>query len=401
MPCRTSFLMVASLAALVTRPSGGSAQTPRPSADGAAASPTVTSRGEAPAATLRPTVDLTLEIRRQMPDYAEWVPTITLGVPEAVTFRWSRLSSAGDQVQRTGGPVSTALTRAQWQLSLAESPATTVSFLGTGRSPLWTSYGAVSVPAIGSSSQFAIPTGSFPAKPPAGVAWARVVLSTGTLLRASPWLRIAFVEPARTVLFDEPLNQCRETPDGYYRLPFGAGGHWKLMKGNWDEPKYGHNKGNSSGLQAYAFDFAYDSDADGEEEVGQPVLAARRGRVHALVETESGNSWGDGNPAGYEGVGNFLVIRHPDGTFGTYWHLTRNSIAVSVGQVVERGQPLAKVGNTGNSSTPHLHFDVRTNWSLAYPGERIEFPSVLVRFQDDDNTCWIPRVGDSFSSNNR
>ena len=391
MPCRTTFLMVAALAALMSRPGGGSAQAPRPSADGASTSPTATSRGDASGTTLRSVVDLTLEIRRQMPDYADWVPTITLGVPEAVTFRWSRPTSSATRVAA----------QAQWQLSLAASPATTVSFLGTGRLPLWTSYGAVSVPAIGSSSQFTIPAGSFPAKPPAGVAWARVVLTTGTLLHASPWLRIAFVEPAGTVLFDEALNRCRETPDGYYRLPFGPGAHWKLMKGNWDEPKYGHNKGNSSGLQAYAFDFAYDADADGLEEVGQPVLAARRGRVHALVETETGNSSGDGNPVGYDGVGNFLVIQHPDGTFGTYWHMPRNSIVVSVGQVVERGQMLAKVGNTGNSSTPHLHFDVRTNWSLAYPGERIEFPSVMIRFQDENNTCWIPRVGDSFGSNNR
>lgn len=106
-------------------------------------------------------------------------------------------------------------------------------------------------------------------------------------------------------------------------------------------------------------------------------------------------------PTGYGGVGNFVVIEHDDGTFSAYWHNRKNTTAVSVGERVGRGQLLALSGNTGNSSEPHLHWDVRVDWHLAYPAEFVEFPSKLVKVQDENHTCWRPREGDTYESNNQ
>ncbi|MEU3843051.1 M23 family metallopeptidase [Streptomyces sp. NPDC028635] len=82
--------------------------------------------------------------------------------------------------------------------------------------------------------------------------------------------------------------------------------------------------------------------------LGTNVVAAHGGTV-----VKAGpNGAGDG-PA----YGNAIVIRHGNGTYSQYAHLSR--IDVKIGQVVATGQHIAKSGNTGNSSGPHLHFEIR------------------------------------------
>ncbi|MFJ8941235.1 M23 family metallopeptidase [Streptomyces sp. NPDC102365] len=82
---------------------------------------------------------------------------------------------------------------------------------------------------------------------------------------------------------------------------------------------------------------------------GTQVVAAHGGTV---VKT-GGNGAGDG-PA----YGNAVVIKHGNGTYSQYAHLSR--VDVKPGQVVKTGQRIARSGNTGNSSGPHLHFEIRT-----------------------------------------
>ncbi|WP_172386056.1 M23 family metallopeptidase [Streptomyces sp. MNP-20] len=76
--------------------------------------------------------------------------------------------------------------------------------------------------------------------------------------------------------------------------------------------------------------------------------------VHAGTVVKAGpNGAGDG-PA----YGNAVVIKHANGTYSQYAHLSR--VEVRVGQAVTGGQRIALSGNTGNSSGPHLHFEIRT-----------------------------------------
>jgi len=82
---------------------------------------------------------------------------------------------------------------------------------------------------------------------------------------------------------------------------------------------------------------------------GTQVVAAHGG----TVVKAGGNGAGDG--AAY---GNAVVIKHGNGTYSQYAHLSR--VSVKVGQVVATGQRIALSGNTGNSSGPHLHFEIRT-----------------------------------------
>ncbi|MFD0149969.1 M23 family metallopeptidase [Streptomyces sp. NPDC055721] len=64
--------------------------------------------------------------------------------------------------------------------------------------------------------------------------------------------------------------------------------------------------------------------------------------------------------AGWSGAyGNEVVIQHADGNYSQYAHLS--SLSVSSGQTVSGGQQLGLSGSTGNSTGPHLHFEIRTS----------------------------------------
>ncbi|MCF2533107.1 transglycosylase family protein [Yinghuangia sp. KLBMP8922] len=63
--------------------------------------------------------------------------------------------------------------------------------------------------------------------------------------------------------------------------------------------------------------------------------------------------------AGWGGAyGNEVVIKHADGKYSQYGHMSK--ISVSVGQKVSAGTQVGLVGSTGNSTGPHLHFEIRT-----------------------------------------
>ncbi|MFD7874366.1 M23 family metallopeptidase [Streptomyces sp. NPDC059766] len=82
---------------------------------------------------------------------------------------------------------------------------------------------------------------------------------------------------------------------------------------------------------------------------GTNVVAASGGTV---VKAGGGGA-GDGSA-----YGNAIVIKHANGLYSQYAHLSR--VDVRIGQYVGAGQHIALSGNTGNSSGPHLHFEIRT-----------------------------------------
>ena len=87
---------------------------------------------------------------------------------------------------------------------------------------------------------------------------------------------------------------------------------------------------------------------------GTPVIASKSGRVEVVQRSSSG-------------YGNMVLINHGDGYKTRYAHMIKGSIKVSVGDYVEAGQTIGKVGSTGNSSGPHLHFEVIVNGETRNP----------------------------------
>lgn len=76
--------------------------------------------------------------------------------------------------------------------------------------------------------------------------------------------------------------------------------------------------------------------------------------VSAGTVVKAGPNGGGDGPA----YGNAIVIKHANNTYSQYAHLSK--IQVKTGQKVSKGQQIALSGNTGNSSGPHLHFEIRT-----------------------------------------
>ena len=65
------------------------------------------------------------------------------------------------------------------------------------------------------------------------------------------------------------------------------------------------------------------------------------------------------------GYGNLVVLDHGGGIATAYGH--QSSLAVGGGQQVAQGQTIGYVGNTGNSTGPHLHFETRVNGTAVNP----------------------------------
>jgi hypothetical protein len=73
-------------------------------------------------------------------------------------------------------------------------------------------------------------------------------------------------------------------------------------------------------------------------------------------------------------AGNHVVIDMGEGNFALYAHLQTGTVAVKVGDRVEAGAVIARLGSTGNSDAPHLHFHVMDGpWPLAASGLPYEF----------------------------
>lgn len=94
-------------------------------------------------------------------------------------------------------------------------------------------------------------------------------------------------------------------------------------------------------------------DISGNGVYGKPVVAADGGRV---VETNYG--WGGG-------FGNYIIVDHGGGYRTLYAHLS--AINVKLGQAVSKGQTIGRVGSSGNSTGPHLHFEIRINGRSVNP----------------------------------
>jgi MYXO-CTERM domain-containing protein len=123
------------------------------------------------------------------------------------------------------------------------------------------------------------------------------------------------------------------------------------------------NGGQSShtGLARYAWDFGMP--------LGTEILAAHGGTVSSMkMDSRHG-----GCSNVYANDANYVLIDHHDGTAGLYLHVEGSSSRLQVGDPVATGDVIARVGQTGFSCGPHLHFQVQeicgSWWCQSVPAE--------------------------------
>jgi murein DD-endopeptidase MepM/ murein hydrolase activator NlpD len=176
---------------------------------------------------------------------------------------------------------------------------------------------------------------------------------------------LAQIDPAaryrRVLDFHAQFGDPRARPAPYvYALPYPQGLAFSVLQGF-------HGAFSHRGNNEYAVDFNCP--------VATPVVAARPGVVVAI----NASAQGSGTSPEFldDRRSNFVIVRHADGTLGEYMHLSPSGVEVRPGQIVRRGQELALSGNTGFSSTPHLHFQVMTGASDGIAKQSFPFELAL------------------------
>ena len=104
----------------------------------------------------------------------------------------------------------------------------------------------------------------------------------------------------------------------------------------------------------YAYFPAY---SDGSPHHGVDMCVSGGTYGKNIVAAQSGKAMTVGY--GHWSMGNYIILDHGNGLFTAYYHCSQ--ILISQGQTVKQGQVIAKAGQTGNATGPHLHFEVRTN----------------------------------------
>ena len=180
-----------------------------------------------------------------------------------------------------------------------------------------------------------------------------------------------------------------------YRLPFE--GEWTVVNGS---PDRRHSHSWSIPSQRYAYDF-FITDADGRthdgERIGpeahycfdEPILAPADGTVVAIRTDHRDYHRTDGwiDPLQRDLRGNYVTIQHAEDEFSVLAHLRCESVTVENGDEIRAGQEIGRCGHSGNSTEPHLHFQVQDRMSFfSGTGLPVTFSNLTTCFSTTEPT---------------
>ncbi len=166
-------------------------------------------------------------------------------------------------------------------------------------------------------------------------------------------------------------------------LPFH--GRWKVTQGI--DGKYTHQD-----VWRFAYDFqavdsyGHASHHEGTDLVhyyayGLPTLAPADGKVHAVKGDIPDNSIGSVNTD--ENWGNHVIIEHGPDHYSCLCHLKQDSIRVTPGQEVFRGETIAACGNSGRSPYPHIHLQFQKRPEIGAPTASFDFSQIVLSDQEE------------------
>jgi hypothetical protein len=172
----------------------------------------------------------------------------------------------------------------------------------------------------------------------------------------------------RLGLSSVPGQPIKKPIEGMVILPpFSPGEEYPVSQGFLGEKT--HNTPDST----YAVDIAMP--------VGTAIHAVRSGTV---MDVEEDFNRGGTDFKKFADKANHVRVLHKDGTMALYAHLDLASVSVRPGARIRAGQKIARSGNTGFSSGPHLHFAIQQNTGL-------QLISVPFQFRTPDGAATIPK----------
>jgi murein DD-endopeptidase MepM/ murein hydrolase activator NlpD len=154
--------------------------------------------------------------------------------------------------------------------------------------------------------------------------------------------------PAQTTRFDAVLKAVPGQPNAQHNAQWNY--TWPLPNG---QGRMDQGFGGGASHQDVENYYAIDVTAP----PGTAVFAARAGVVMATEGRFTASGW---NRA-LMGKANYVRVLHSDGSMASYAHLQPNSITVRPGDQVNAGSQIGRVGATGYTTGPHLHFVVQVN----------------------------------------
>jgi murein DD-endopeptidase MepM/ murein hydrolase activator NlpD len=112
---------------------------------------------------------------------------------------------------------------------------------------------------------------------------------------------------------------------------------------------------------------------------GEPIVAPADGVVETVRPSK-------------KGFGNFLIMRHSFGFTSSYAHL--QDFKVKSGEFIAKGEPIASCGNSGNSTGPHLHYEVRFLGRSLNPQYLMDWTpeNFETLFEKESKVKWAPLV---------
>lgn len=168
-------------------------------------------------------------------------------------------------------------------------------------------------------------------------------------------------------VFGDPKAQHRPTRP--YLLPVPLNTAFNISQGF-----FGQATHNSHLQSLYAIDIPMP--------VGTAIHAARSG----VVMDMAGDFFEGGDSEKMMEQANYVRILHDDGTMAVYAHLELETVKYPIGKRIRRGQVLARSGNTGFSTGPHLHFSIQKNFGM-------ELRSIPFEFEGAGGSAYTPAEG--------
>lgn len=131
----------------------------------------------------------------------------------------------------------------------------------------------------------------------------------------------------------------------------------------------------------------YDSKMSHKGELALDFKVKRETKICAARDGVVVGARGDSDKGGLKpenmSDGNYVSIKHYDGSVAHYWHLLKNGALVNVGDTITKGQLIGLSGSTGYSAFPHLHFEV-----VGYDGKG-NYKQLATRFSTNKGLVYL------------